>query len=61
MPHAVGRYFSGNGERLNTAVINEDRAAEIMPQPLPGRLVVLPSLTVLALVASSGGGAPTGD
>src|SRR5690606_25770138 len=26
MPYAVGRYFSGNGERLNTAVINEDRA-----------------------------------
>ncbi|EDY52394.1 FAD-dependent oxidoreductase [Streptomyces clavuligerus] len=30
MPRAVGRYFSGNGERLNTAVINEDRAAEVL-------------------------------
>lgn len=30
MPHAVGRYFSGNGERLNTAIINEDRAAELL-------------------------------
>ncbi|GIF07010.1 oxidoreductase [Actinoplanes siamensis] len=30
MPHAVGRYFSGNGERLNTAVMNEDRVAEVL-------------------------------
>ncbi len=30
MPHAVGRYFSGNGERLNTAVINEERAGELL-------------------------------
>ncbi|MQS06524.1 FAD-dependent oxidoreductase [Streptomyces alkaliphilus] len=30
MPHAVGRYFSGNGERLNTAIINEEKAAEIL-------------------------------
>ena len=30
MPHGVGRYFSGNGERLNTAVINEDRARELL-------------------------------
>ncbi|XVQ84277.1 GMC family oxidoreductase N-terminal domain-containing protein [Microbispora siamensis] len=30
MPHAVGRYFSGNGERLNTAVINEDRVREVL-------------------------------
>jgi len=30
MPYAVGRYFSGNGERLNTAVINEDRAREVL-------------------------------
>ncbi|MER7760783.1 GMC family oxidoreductase [Streptomyces sp. NPDC097619] len=30
MPHAVGRYFSGNGERLNTAIINEDKAAELL-------------------------------
>ncbi|RSN62068.1 glucose-methanol-choline oxidoreductase [Streptomyces sp. WAC 04229] len=30
MPHAVGRYFSGNGERLNTAVIDEEKAAELL-------------------------------
>ncbi|CRK57510.1 Cholesterol oxidase [Alloactinosynnema sp. L-07] len=30
MPHAVGRYFSGNGERLNTAIINEDRARDVL-------------------------------
>ncbi|WP_158883442.1 GMC family oxidoreductase N-terminal domain-containing protein [Amycolatopsis anabasis] len=30
MPFAVGRYFSGNGERLNTAVINEDRVREVL-------------------------------
>jgi choline dehydrogenase-like flavoprotein len=30
MPDAVGRYFSGNGERLNTAVINEDRVREVL-------------------------------
>jgi hypothetical protein len=30
MPHAVGRYFSGNGERLNTAIINEDRVREVL-------------------------------
>lgn len=30
MPYAVGRYFSGNGERLNTAVINEDKAREVL-------------------------------
>jgi choline dehydrogenase-like flavoprotein len=30
MPHAVGRYFSGNGERLNTAIINEERAGELL-------------------------------
>ncbi|WP_103535982.1 FAD-dependent oxidoreductase [Streptomyces sp. SM11] len=29
MPRAVGRYFSGNGERLNTAIINEAKAAEL--------------------------------
>jgi choline dehydrogenase-like flavoprotein len=29
MPHAVGRYFSGNGERLNTAIVDEDRAREL--------------------------------
>nr|BFD89355.1 GMC family oxidoreductase [Kitasatospora sp. Xyl93] len=30
MPHAVGRYFSGNGERLNTAVVDEDRARDLL-------------------------------
>lgn len=30
MPHGVGRYFSGNGERLNNAVINEDRVREVL-------------------------------
>lgn len=30
MPYAVGRYFSGNGERLNTAVIDEERVAEVL-------------------------------
>ncbi|MGQ0841303.1 FAD-dependent oxidoreductase [Actinokineospora sp.] len=30
MPHAVGRYFSGNGERLNTAIINEDRVRAVL-------------------------------
>jgi choline dehydrogenase-like flavoprotein len=30
MPVAVGRYFSGNGERLNTAVVNEDRARDLL-------------------------------
>ncbi|SFB25374.1 Choline dehydrogenase [Amycolatopsis marina] len=30
MPYAVGRYFSGNGERLNTAVINEDRVRDVL-------------------------------
>ena len=30
MPHAVGRYFSGNGERLNTAVIDEDRVRDVL-------------------------------
>jgi choline dehydrogenase-like flavoprotein len=30
MPHGVGRYFSGNGERLNTAVVNEDRVREVL-------------------------------
>jgi len=30
MPRAVGRYFSGNGERLNTAVINEERVREVL-------------------------------
>lgn len=30
LPAAVGRYFSGNGERLNTAVIDEDRARDLL-------------------------------
>lgn len=30
MPAAVGRYFSGNGERLNTAVLNDDRVREVL-------------------------------
>jgi choline dehydrogenase-like flavoprotein len=30
MPAAVGRYFSGNGERLNTAVIDDERARELL-------------------------------
>jgi choline dehydrogenase-like flavoprotein len=36
MPHAVGRYFSGNGERLNTAIINEDRVREVLGLSRPG-------------------------
>ncbi|WP_406316604.1 GMC family oxidoreductase [Streptosporangium sp. NBC_01639] len=30
MPHAVGRYFSGNGERLVTAVMNEERVRDVL-------------------------------
>jgi len=30
MPYAVGRFFSGNGERLNTAIINDDRARDLL-------------------------------
>lgn len=30
MPHAVGRYFSGNGERLNTAVFDEERVRDVL-------------------------------
>ncbi|MEV7971253.1 GMC family oxidoreductase [Sphaerisporangium sp. NPDC088356] len=30
MPSAVGRYFSGNGERLNTAILNEDKVREVL-------------------------------
>jgi enediyne biosynthesis protein E9 len=33
MPHAVGRYFSGNGERLNTAIIDDDKARELLGLP----------------------------
>jgi choline dehydrogenase-like flavoprotein len=30
MPRAVGRYFSGNGERLNTAIFDESRIREVL-------------------------------
>ncbi|WP_412543678.1 GMC family oxidoreductase [Longispora sp. K20-0274] len=30
MPHAVGRYFSGNGERLNTAVFDEEKVRDVL-------------------------------
>lgn len=30
MPKAVGRYFSGNGERLNTAVFDDERVREVL-------------------------------
>jgi enediyne biosynthesis protein E9 len=30
LPDAVGKYFSGNGERLNTAVLNEDRVRDLL-------------------------------
>jgi choline dehydrogenase-like flavoprotein len=30
LPEAVGRYFSSNGERLNTAVFDEDRVREVL-------------------------------
>jgi choline dehydrogenase-like flavoprotein len=30
MPDAVGKYFSGNGERLNTAILNEDKVRDIL-------------------------------
>jgi enediyne biosynthesis protein E9 len=36
MPHAVGRYFSGNGERLNTAIIDEEKARELLGLARPG-------------------------
>ncbi|WP_435208894.1 GMC family oxidoreductase N-terminal domain-containing protein [Micromonospora sp. bgisy143] len=35
MPHAVGRYFSGNGERLNTAVFDEERVREVLKLSRP--------------------------
>ncbi|SDI17721.1 GMC family oxidoreductase N-terminal domain-containing protein [Nonomuraea jiangxiensis] len=38
MPHAVGRYFSGNGERLNTAVFDEDKVREVLGLSRPGGL-----------------------
>ncbi len=36
MPHAVGRYFSGNGERLNTAIMNEERVRDVLGLSRPG-------------------------
>lgn len=30
MPDAVGKYFSGNGERLNTAILDEDRVRDVL-------------------------------
>jgi choline dehydrogenase-like flavoprotein len=30
MPSAVGRYFSGNGERLNTAIFSEERIRDVL-------------------------------
>ncbi len=36
MPHGVGRYFSGNGERLNTAVLNEDKVRDVLGLSRPG-------------------------
>lgn len=30
MPAAVGRYFSGNGERLNTAILDEDKVRGLL-------------------------------
>jgi choline dehydrogenase-like flavoprotein len=36
MPGAVGRYFSGNGERLNTAAVNEDKVREVLGLERPG-------------------------
>jgi choline dehydrogenase-like flavoprotein len=38
MPHAVGRYFSGNGERLNTAVIDEEKVREVLGLARPNGL-----------------------
>nr|WP_042180193.1 GMC family oxidoreductase [Kibdelosporangium sp. MJ126-NF4]CEL14248.1 Cholesterol oxidase [Kibdelosporangium sp. MJ126-NF4]CTQ88616.1 Cholesterol oxidase (EC 1.1.3.6) [Kibdelosporangium sp. MJ126-NF4] len=39
MPDAVGRYFSGNGERLNTAVLNEDRVRDVLGLSRAGGMV----------------------
>jgi enediyne biosynthesis protein E9 len=38
MPHAVGRYFSGNGERLNTAIIDEEKVRDVLGLSRPGGL-----------------------
>ncbi|WP_407319794.1 FAD-dependent oxidoreductase [Isoptericola halotolerans] len=32
MPDAVGKYFSGNGERINVAVIDEDAVRDLLPE-----------------------------
>ena len=58
MPAAVGRYFSGNGERLNTATSALDDRHELRGHPgifvtdgsaVPGALTVNPALTISAL------------
>jgi enediyne biosynthesis protein E9 len=36
MSPAVGRYFSGNGERLNTAVLDEQRVRDVLGLSRPG-------------------------
>ena len=36
MPPGVGRHFSGNGERLNTAVLDEDKVREVLGLTRPG-------------------------
>ncbi len=38
MPYAVGRFFSGNGERLNTALIDEEKARDVLGLSRPGGL-----------------------
>jgi choline dehydrogenase-like flavoprotein len=38
MPDAVGRYFSGNGERLNTAVLDEEKVRDVLGLRRPGGL-----------------------
>ena len=36
MPHAVGRYFSGNGERLNNVIVDEAKARDLLGLSRPG-------------------------
>ncbi|MGH8883013.1 MAG: GMC family oxidoreductase N-terminal domain-containing protein, partial [Stackebrandtia sp.] len=38
MPHGVGRYFSGNGERLNTIVLDDDKVREVLGLERPNGL-----------------------
>jgi enediyne biosynthesis protein E9 len=38
MPHGVGRYFSGNGERLNTIVLNDDKVKNVLGLQRPNGL-----------------------